>query len=99
MGPTTGSGRDLRPWGPGSRVGLRSPLVASSSPLTGTLDGLRRLEVAGASALELNVYRQGWMTVVVAPAARGTLGRGGDWFGREGGGDMGARDIRPGRAT
>jgi len=35
---------------------LRSPLVASSSPLTGTLDGLRRLEAAGASALELNVY-------------------------------------------
>ena len=29
---------------------LRSPLVASSSPLTGTLDGLRRLEAAGAGA-------------------------------------------------
>ena len=27
---------------------LRSPLVASASPLTGTLDGLRRLEAAGA---------------------------------------------------
>jgi hypothetical protein len=38
---------------------LRSPLVASSSPLTGTLDGLRRLEEAGASALELNVYMDG----------------------------------------
>ena len=35
---------------------LRSPLVASSSPLTGSLDGLRRLEAAGADALELNVY-------------------------------------------
>ena len=37
---------------------LRSPLVASSSPLTGSLDGLRRLETAGAGAdaLELNVY-------------------------------------------
>ena len=27
---------------------LGSPLVASSSPLTGTLDGLRRLEAAAA---------------------------------------------------
>jgi dihydroorotate dehydrogenase (fumarate) len=36
-------------------LGLRlsSPLVASSSPLTGTLDGLRRLEDAGASAVVL----------------------------------------------
>jgi dihydroorotate dehydrogenase (fumarate) len=32
---------------------LRSPLVASSSPLTGTLDGLRRLEEAGAGAVVL----------------------------------------------
>jgi dihydroorotate dehydrogenase (fumarate) len=32
---------------------LRSPLVASSSPLTGTLDGLRRLEDAGAAAVVL----------------------------------------------
>jgi len=32
---------------------LRSPLVASSSPLTGTLDGLRRLESAGAGAVVL----------------------------------------------
>jgi dihydroorotate dehydrogenase (fumarate) len=32
---------------------LRSPLVASSSPLTGNLDGLRRLEAAGAGALVL----------------------------------------------
>ena len=32
---------------------LRSPLVASSSPLTGSLDGLRRLEVAGAGAVVL----------------------------------------------
>jgi hypothetical protein len=32
---------------------LRSPLVASSSPLTGTLDGLRRLEAAGANGLVL----------------------------------------------
>ena len=35
---------------------LRSPLVASASPLTGELDGLRRLEGAGAAALELNLY-------------------------------------------
>lgn len=32
---------------------LRSPLVASSSPLTGDLDGLRRLEDAGAAAVVL----------------------------------------------
>jgi dihydroorotate dehydrogenase (fumarate) len=32
---------------------LRSPLVASSSPLTGTLDGLQRLEAAGAGAVVL----------------------------------------------
>jgi dihydroorotate dehydrogenase (fumarate) len=32
---------------------LRSPLVASSSPLTGTLDGLKRLEAAGAGAVVL----------------------------------------------
>jgi hypothetical protein len=35
---------------------LRSPLVASASPLTGELDGLRRVEDAGADALELNLY-------------------------------------------
>lgn len=32
---------------------LRSPLVASSSPLTGTLDGLKRLEDAGVGAVVL----------------------------------------------
>ncbi len=32
---------------------LRTPLVASSSPLTGTLDGLKRLEGAGAAAVVL----------------------------------------------
>jgi dihydroorotate dehydrogenase (fumarate) len=32
---------------------LRSPLVASSSPLTGSLDGLARLEAAGAGAVVL----------------------------------------------
>jgi dihydroorotate dehydrogenase (fumarate) len=32
---------------------VRSPLVASSSPLTGSLDGLRRLEAAGAGAVVL----------------------------------------------
>jgi hypothetical protein len=32
------------------------PPVASASPLTGKLDDLRRLEVAGAGAVELNVY-------------------------------------------
>ena len=34
-------------------LALRSPLVASSSPLTGSLDGLRRLEDAGAAAVVL----------------------------------------------
>ena len=32
---------------------LQSPLVASASPLTGSLEGLRRLEVAGAGAVVL----------------------------------------------
>ena len=32
---------------------LQSPLVASASPLTGSLDGLRRLEAAGAGAVVL----------------------------------------------
>ena len=32
---------------------LRTPLVASASPLTGSLDGLRRLEAAGAAAVVL----------------------------------------------
>ena len=32
---------------------LRTPLVASASPLTGSLDGLQRLEAAGAAALVL----------------------------------------------
>jgi hypothetical protein len=32
---------------------LQSPLVASSSPLTGSLDGLQRLEAAGAGAVVL----------------------------------------------
>jgi dihydroorotate dehydrogenase (fumarate) len=32
---------------------LQSPLVASASPLTGTLDGLQRLEAAGAGAVVL----------------------------------------------
>jgi dihydroorotate dehydrogenase (fumarate) len=34
-------------------LALRNPLVASSSPLTGTLDGLKRLEAAGAGAVVL----------------------------------------------
>ena len=32
---------------------LQSPLVASSSPLTGSLDSLRKLEAAGAGAVVL----------------------------------------------
>jgi dihydroorotate dehydrogenase (fumarate) len=34
-------------------LALRSPLIASSSPLTGSLDGLRGLESAGAGAVVL----------------------------------------------
>src|SRR4029453_6224555 len=34
-------------------LALRSPLIASSSPLTGSLDGLRGLESAGAGAVGL----------------------------------------------
>jgi dihydroorotate dehydrogenase (fumarate) len=34
-------------------LGLRTPLVASASPLTGSLEGLRRLEAAGAAAVVL----------------------------------------------
>ncbi len=34
------------------RLALRSPLVASASPLTGSLDDLRRLENAGAGAAQ-----------------------------------------------
>ncbi|MGC8477944.1 MAG: dihydroorotate dehydrogenase-like protein [Acetobacteraceae bacterium] len=34
-------------------LSLRNPLIASASPLTGTLDGLRRLEDAGAAAVVL----------------------------------------------
>ena len=57
---------------------LRSPLVASSSPLTGTLDGLRRLEAAGAG-------RGG-----AALAVRGGPGRG-DTTGRRAAGHRGDR--------
>jgi dihydroorotate dehydrogenase (fumarate) len=32
---------------------LQSPLVASASPLTGSLDGLRKVEAAGAGAVVL----------------------------------------------
>jgi dihydroorotate dehydrogenase (fumarate) len=39
---------------------LRSPLVASSSPLTGSLDGLCRLEAAGAGAVVLlSLFEEG----------------------------------------
>ena len=34
-------------------LGLRTPLIASASPLTGSLEGLRRLEAAGAAAVVL----------------------------------------------
>jgi len=35
------------------RLALKNPLIASASPLTGTLDGLRRLEDAGVAAVVL----------------------------------------------
>jgi dihydroorotate dehydrogenase (fumarate) len=37
---------------------LRTPLVASASPLSQELDGIRRLEDAGASAVVLIVIRR-----------------------------------------
>ena len=45
--------RHGRPAYPLPGAGAPSPLVASSSPLTGSLDGLRRLEAAGAAAVVL----------------------------------------------
>ena len=42
---------------------LPSPLVASASPLTGTLDGLRRLEAAGAAAVVLPSLFEEQLTV------------------------------------
>jgi dihydroorotate dehydrogenase (fumarate) len=52
---------------------LRSPLVASSSPLTGSLDGLRRLEAAGAGAVVLpSLFEE----ELVEPGARPPAGAG-----------------------
>ena len=47
---------------------LRSPLVASSSPLTGTLDSLRRLEAAGAGAVVLPSLFEEELAADPAPA-------------------------------
>jgi dihydroorotate dehydrogenase (fumarate) len=56
---------------------LRSPLVASSSPLTGSLDGLLRLQAAGAAAVVLpSLFEEelGGEPHGTEPAARGSLG-------------------------
>ncbi len=49
---------------------LRSPLVASASPLTGSLDGLRRLEAAGASAVVLPSLFEEQLTLEAREVAR-----------------------------
>jgi dihydroorotate dehydrogenase (fumarate) len=57
---------------------LPNPLVASSSPLTGTLDGLRRLEAAGAGAVVLpSLFEEDLaeeMREVEGPQATGAIG-------------------------
>jgi len=50
---------------------LRSPLVASSSPLTGSLDGLRRLEAAGAGAVVLPSLFEEELTEAGPPGVSG----------------------------
>jgi dihydroorotate dehydrogenase (fumarate) len=58
---------------------LRSPLVASSSPLTGSLDGLRRLEAAGAGAVVLPSLFEEELAAgagLVMPVAPGQAGYG-----------------------
>jgi dihydroorotate dehydrogenase (fumarate) len=52
---------------------LRSPLVASSSPLTGTLDGLCRLEAAGAGAVVLPSLFEEDLAAEAGPAAYRSL--------------------------
>jgi hypothetical protein len=49
---------------------LRSPLVASASPLTGSLDGLRRLEAAGAAAVVLPSLFEEQLTLEAEQVAR-----------------------------
>jgi dihydroorotate dehydrogenase (fumarate) len=49
---------------------LRTPLVASASPLTGSLDGLRRLEAAGAGAVVLPSLFEEQLTVEAREVGR-----------------------------
>jgi dihydroorotate dehydrogenase (fumarate) len=56
---------------------LRSPLVASSSPLTGSLDGLRRLEAAGAGAVVLPSLFEEELATQGPPAGAGAGGQAG----------------------
>ena len=54
---------------------LRSPLVASASPLSGTVDGVRRLADGGAGAVVLpslfeeQLRREAALDVAAAPAS------------------------------
>jgi dihydroorotate dehydrogenase (fumarate) len=60
---------------------LRSPLVASSSPLTGSLDGLRRLEAAGTGAVVLpSLFEE----ELAEPGSRPGAGQGGQEADRAG---------------
>jgi len=61
---------------------LRSPVVASSSPLTGTLDGLRRLEAAGAGAVVLPSLFEEDLAEAGPAAGSGPAGRPGTGPGR-----------------
>jgi hypothetical protein len=61
---------------------LRSPLVASSSPLTGSLDGLRRLEAAGAGAVVLPSLFEEELATQGPPAGPEPAGRPGTGPGR-----------------
>jgi dihydroorotate dehydrogenase (fumarate) len=49
---------------------LRTPLVASASPLTGSLEGLRRLEAAGAAAVVLPSLFEEQLTMEADQVAR-----------------------------
>jgi dihydroorotate dehydrogenase (fumarate) len=72
-------------------LALRSPLVASSSPLTGSLDSLRRLEDAGVAAVVLPSLFEEEITEE-ALAVHGALEAGAGSFAE-------ALDYHPGRAS
>ena len=79
---------------------LPSPLVASASPLTGTLDGLRRLETAGAAAVVLPSLFEEQLTLEADQVGRLLESWGGQPVGGAGPGRLQRRPVRlpgPGR--